>query len=255
MFVDFGPASANSGFVPSSDALDYDLRSMCELHHFVPTDLPPYCASLMWQKGELGELDAEAGQGTQPLRGPAVTAGGESGADSSSRAQGRGESNTSGAAGVGAGPDSGGYHPGAATASMAAATTAMGGAPHAAGVEEEMMTMMPSTENGVYAMAAATTAVHRGSMTDVMAHELVVGCLVRLAMVSEGEIAMEVMSVLDDERGRARAREKLGLGAVGPMEEIVAKVNACPHGRGVDVDVGVLAGLGGGGGVGALFDE
>lgn len=64
----------------------------------------------------------------------------------------------------------------------------------------------------------------KGSLTDVMAHELVISCLVRLAMVVEGEMAQEVLSVLEHELGRARAREKLGRGAVGPMEDVVAKV-------------------------------
>lgn len=73
-------------------------------------------------------------------------------------------------------------------------------------------------------MAAESTAAQRGSMTDVMAHELVVGCLVRLALVAKGETAVEVLSVLGHERGRARVRERLGRGAAGPMEEVVAKV-------------------------------
>lgn len=64
-------------------------------------------------------------------------------------------------------------------------------------------------------------------MTDVMAHELVVGCLVRLALIAEGETAAEVLSVLEHERGRARVRERLGRGAVGSMEDAVTKVGFC----------------------------
>lgn len=60
-----------------------------------------------------------------------------------------------------------------------------------------------------------------------MAHEVVIGCLVRLALVVEGETAQEVLAVLEQERGRARVRERLGRGAIGPMEEVVAKVGRC----------------------------
>lgn len=67
-------------------------------------------------------------------------------------------------------------------------------------------------------------------MTDVMAHEVVIGCLVRLALVVEGDTAQEVLSVLEQERGRARVRERLGRGAIGPMEEVVAKVGAVSWG-------------------------
>lgn len=67
-----------------------------------------------------------------------------------------------------------------------------------------------------------------------MAHELVISCLVRLALAVEGETAQEVLSVLEHERGRARVRERLGRGAIGPMEEVVAKVRTVARGR-VDV--------------------
>lgn len=63
------------------------------------------------------------------------------------------------------------------------------------------------------------------NLTDVMAHELVVGCLVRLALGAEGETAVEVLQVLGREQARARARERLGRDAIGPMEEVVAKVH------------------------------
>lgn len=72
--------------------------------------------------------------------------------------------------------------------------------------------------------ASVSYAARRGSMTDVMAHELAVGCLVRLALVVEGETAVEVGLVLEHELRRARLRERLGQGVVGPMEEIVARV-------------------------------
>lgn len=58
-----------------------------------------------------------------------------------------------------------------------------------------------------------------------MTHELVIGCLVRLALAVEGETAQEVLLVLERERGRARVRERLGRGAFGPMEDVVAKVH------------------------------
>lgn len=64
----------------------------------------------------------------------------------------------------------------------------------------------------------------KGSLTDIMAHEVVIGCLVRLALAVEGETAQEVLSVLGHEQGRARVRERLGRGALGPMEDVVAKV-------------------------------
>lgn len=82
---------------------------------------------------------------------------------------------------------------------------------------------VPGRDNGGQ-WAASSPAADRGSMTDVMAHELVVGCLVRLALIAEGDTAAQVLSVLERERGRARVRERLGRGAVGPMEEVVAKV-------------------------------
>ena len=72
--------------------------------------------------------------------------------------------------------------------------------------------------------SSSSSASKSGSMTDVAAHEVVVGCLVRLALVAGEETALEVVSVLGREKGRARARERLGHGAIGPMEEAVAKV-------------------------------
>lgn len=74
-----------------------------------------------------------------------------------------------------------------------------------------------------------------------MAHELVIGCLVRLALVVEGETAQEVLSVLEQERGRARVRERLGRGAIGPMEEVVAKVGASSVRGGNRIDVARVA--------------
>lgn len=79
-------------------------------------------------------------------------------------------------------------------------------------------------------VSAGSASGRRGSLTDVMAHELVIGCLVRLALVAEGETAQEVLSVLEQERGRARVRERLGRGAMGPMEEVVVKVRAFSSG-------------------------
>lgn len=63
------------------------------------------------------------------------------------------------------------------------------------------------------------------NIADVMAHELVVGSLVRLALSAESETAVEVLQVLGHERERARERERLGRGGVGPMEEVVMKVS------------------------------
>lgn len=68
------------------------------------------------------------------------------------------------------------------------------------------------------------------NIANVMAHELVVSSLVRLALGGGGETAVEVLQVLGHERERARARERLGRGGVGPMEEVVVKVGGIVDG-------------------------
>lgn len=165
------------------------------------------------QQGELGELDAQAGFSTQPTRAPAVAVDGDEpgGGENASRADGNGGrgggSSSSAAAGGGAG-------------SVVPPVGVVGG-PGQGGEEGAA-----GREHGGDGNWGASPFVsdRKGNFTDVMAHELVVGCLVRLAIVVEGEMAQEVLSVLEHERGRARVRERLGRGAVGPMEDVVAKV-------------------------------
>ncbi|CBJ33764.1 expressed unknown protein [Ectocarpus siliculosus] len=161
-------------------------------------------------QGELGELDAQAGFSTQPRPARAATSGGDEPGDGDDGHRGTdahagrgGGSSGSPAAGGGGGGGGG-----------AAAPQGQGGDDGGAGRE---------AGGGGQWESISSISGRTGSLTDVMAHELVIGCLVRLALVTEGETAHEVMSVLEHERGRARARERLGRGAVGPMEEIVAK--------------------------------
>lgn len=195
----------------------------------------PYFLSLDG-KGELGDLDAQAGltsQQQQVARAPLATVGGE---------------DSGGASAIGSNE--------AAAATTAAVSNAAAAAAAAAAILDanpDVITDAGSDATGsvtggdVDPTPAAVTPVatapargcpssasvssKRGSMTDVAAHEVVVGCLVRLALVARGETASEVMSVLGRERGRARVRERLGREAVGPMEEVVAKVGSvlcCP---------------------------
>lgn len=152
----------------------------------------------------------------QPLRAPTVTAGGESTGDSADPGgRGGGGGGGEGSHGsVGAAGGGGVHH--ATLAGAEAAQGVLGGEHDAA----------PARENGggIGAGGGRAEGVDRGGMTDVVAHEIVVGCLVRLALVVEGETAVEVLSVLAHERGRARVRDGIGQGAVGPMEQVVAKV-------------------------------
>lgn len=172
-------------------------------------------------KGELGDLDAQAGlmsQQQQVARAPLATVGGE---------------DIGGAFAIGSNE--------AVTAAVSnAATAVLDASPDA--ITDAGSDATDSVTGGDVPIPAAATPVatapargfpssvsassKKGSMTDVAAHEVVVGCLVRLALVARGETASEVMSVLERERGRARARERLGREAVGPMEEVVAKVGS-----------------------------
>lgn len=160
-------------------------------------------------QGELGELDAQAGFGTHPPRAPAAAAVGAD--DTASRA---GDGNAARGAGGGGGSSSSPAGGGAGSA------VPPGGG---AGLEEGGGGREHGGGGGQWGSAGSASG-RRGCLTDVMAHEVVIGCLVRLALVVEGETAQEVLSVLEQERGRARVRERLGRGAIGPMEEVVAKV-------------------------------
>lgn len=177
-------------------------------------------------QGELGELDAQAGFSTQPLRAPAVTVGEGDNANDT----GGGGDNANGTRG-----DANGARGGGSSSSTTIAATAVpgggGGAPAPPagfagpeGDEEAAERENGGGGGGGQGGSAASLAGRKGSLTDVMAHELVIDCLVRLALVAGGEAANEVLSVLEHERGRAHARERLGRGAIGPMEEVVAKV-------------------------------
>ncbi|CAM9826933.1 unnamed protein product, partial [Hapterophycus canaliculatus] len=175
-------------------------------------------------QGELGELDAQAGFSMQPLRGPAVTVGeGDNETGGGERAN-RGDAN---------GRQGGDSSSSTTTAATATAAGGGGGSAPPAGLmggagqdgDEEVAERENGGGDGVggQGTSAVSLAGRKGSLTDVMAHELVIDCLVRLALVARGEAAHEVLSVLEQERGRAHAREKLGRGAIGPMEEAVAK--------------------------------
>ncbi|CAB1120325.1 unnamed protein product [Ectocarpus sp. CCAP 1310/34] len=161
-------------------------------------------------QGELGELDAQAGFSTQPRPARAATSGGDEPGDGDDGNRGgdahvgRGGGSTGSPAAGGGGGGGGG----------AAAPQGQGGDDGGAGRE---------AGGGGQWESISSISGRTGSLTDVMAHELVIGCLVRLALVTEGETAHEIMSVLEHQRGRARARERLGRGAIGPMEEVVAK--------------------------------
>eukprot|EP00903_Cladosiphon_okamuranus_P018229 g16768.t1 len=174
-------------------------------------------------QGELGEFDAQAGLGTHPPRAPAATGGGD---DNASRA---GDGNV--ARGGGGGGEGGGGGGGGSSSSATAAPAGGGGGyavPPAGGAGHGLEEGGGGREHGGgggggHGVAAGSACGRSGSLTDVMAHEVVIGCLVRLALVVEGETAQQVLSVLEQERGRAHVREKLGRGAIGPMEEVVAK--------------------------------
>lgn len=177
--------------------------------------------NLRHTQGELGELDAQAGFGAHPPRAPAAPAGGD---DNASRA---GDGN----AGRGGGGAGGG-------SSSSAAPPAAGAGQ---GLEEGGGGREQGGGGGGHWGSAGSASGRRGSLTDVMAHEIVIGCLVRLALVAEGETAQEVLSVLEQERGRAHVRERLGRGAIGPMEEVVAKVGIVGRGIGAARGGGVVS--------------
>ncbi|CAM9845843.1 unnamed protein product, partial [Scytosiphon promiscuus] len=178
-------------------------------------------------QGELGELDAQAGISTQPLRAPAATI--EEGDDEAGGGDNANRRDANGGRGGGGGSSSS-----TTTAATAAAPGGGGGGaqnPPAGLVggeaqEDDDETAERENGGGVGGQgggSAVSFAGRRGSLTDVMAHELVIDCLVRLALMAEGEAAHEVLSVLEHERGRAHTRERLGRGAIGPMEEVVTK--------------------------------
>lgn len=158
------------------------------------------------QQGELGELDAQAGFSTQPRPARAATSGGDEPGDGDDGNRG-GDAHAVRGGGSSGSPAAGG--------GGAAAPQGQGGDDGGAGRQAGC---------GGQWESISSISGRTGSLTDVMAHELVIGCLVRLALVTEGETAHEVMYVLEHERGRARARERLGREAIGPMEEVVAKV-------------------------------
>lgn len=160
------------------------------------------------KQGELGELDAQAGFSAQPRPARTATSGGDEPGDGD-------DGNRGGDAHAGRGGGSSGSPAAAGGGGGAAAPQGQGGNDGAAGRE---------AGGGGQWESISSISGRTGSLTDVMAHELVVDSLVRLALVTEGETAHEVMSVLEHERGRARVRERLGRGAIGPMEEAVAKV-------------------------------
>lgn len=177
---------------------------------------------------------------TQPQRGPVLTAG------DSADYGGGGGGGIGGGLGGGPGSRRSGSTANPSANPLTFDTPGTQGSPYAAGQrtlgfgggggggggEDDM-----GEGGGTYPTAAAFSA-DKGSMADVMAHELVVGCLVRLALGAEGETAVEVLQVLGHERGRAHARESLGRGAVGPMEEVVAKVRRREGVRGWRLEVG-----------------
>lgn len=196
------------------------MRGYVQLKYAFTHSRLPYFLSFN-TKGELGDLDAQAGlmsQQQQVARAPLATVGGEdilgaSAIGSNEEAVAAAMLDASPDAITDAGSDATGSVTGGDVVPITAAATPVATA---------------SARGFPSSMSASSK---RGSMTDVAAHEVVVGCLVRLALVTRGETASEVMSVLGRERGRARARERLGREAVGPMEEVVAKVGSllcCP---------------------------
>lgn len=204
--------------------------------------------ALVARQAELVELDVQAGITTQPHR-PPTLAPGENADSHSNYGFGHG-----GNGGLGT-PNNRGDRRSASTSNANFTTVnftplaggVSGGSPayentasqgggglhrpgnlsHAGGAAEDDVSPPPLPRDGAYqgGGGAASGSSGGGSMGDVMAHQLVVGCLVRLALGAGSETAGEVIQVLAHERGRARARERLGRGAIGPMEEVVTKVS------------------------------